>query len=273
MIAVNKAILFGLAISLIGARAGFCADQSATRQVKLPEAGERSDTPAKARSDEGLNAVLREWARARQNPDEWHQNFTWTVRDPLCNQEKLDKVIDHGEIWIRRPDHLRVEARDSKGNPLLTVLCVGENAQIYFFLERTAFIFSLPAGCRLPASAEQRAARDPGFFDAIGETLAWSVFGPPVSALNGRFVIRLEKEDDFWSYIRLDPIRTHWWMPYSEWQVVLDRKDRWIRRVWQHNVGGDCEITVEFKRPERRQFQPDIWDPPFKELPEGWKKK
>ena len=57
--------------------------------------------------------------------------------------------------------------------------------------------------------------------------MVWSILGPRVPVINGSFTARLEKEDDYWSYIRLDPIRTQGWLPDLEGQVVLHKKNHW----------------------------------------------
>jgi hypothetical protein len=97
----------------------------------------------------------------------------------------------------------------------------------------------------------------------------WQFLGPPAEGLGPRFVVRLEKEDDSWSYIRLDPKKGQGWFPDQEWQVVLDKQGRWVRRAW-HSSGFGGGVTVDFERPDQAPSPPGTWDPPFKQLPEGW---
>jgi hypothetical protein len=262
-------IVLALAVSLLCVQAGFCADQPKRETPAKP--GEKPNTASKASTDERLNALLRDWDRVRLGPHEWHQKFTWTRTSPdPFSQEGFNKLVDHAEMWIKRPDHLRIEARDQKGDPHMTVLCVGEKARIYFFSQKEEHSFSLPAGFRVPENVGQRVNPN---LQTINEIFVWPVLGPPLSAPNGRFAVRLEKEDDYWTYIRLDPIGTHWWLADLEGQVVLDKKNRWLRRVWLRTSGFliSGEITTDFEEPKAGHFPPEIWDPPFKELPKGWK--
>jgi hypothetical protein len=126
----------------------------------------------------------------------------------------------------------------------------------------------------VPETVGQRAASNPGFLERINEIMVWSILGPPVPVINGRFTVRLEKEDDYWTYIRLDPIGTQGWLADLEGQVVLDKKNRWLRRVWlrTNRFLFSGEITTDFEEPKAGHFPPETWDPPFKELPKGWKR-
>jgi hypothetical protein len=267
----NKGMMvFAVAVSLFCVQAGFCADQPKRETRAKP--GEKPNTASKASSDERLHALLRDWDRVRLGPREWHQKFTRTRGsdpDPFFDT----KQIDRAEMWIKRPDHLRIETRDQKGDPHFTVLCVGERVRVYDFTVKQELSFSLPAGIRVPETVGQRAANNPGFLERINEIMVWSILGPPVPVINRCFTARLEKEDDYWSYIRLDPIQTQGWLPDLEGQVVLHKKNHWLRRVCLYNDRGLLKVNIEtnFEEPKAGHFPPETWSPPFKELPKGWK--
>jgi len=93
--------------------------------------------------------------------------------------------------------------------------------------------------------------------------------GPPSGGLEGRFTPRLEKEDGYWSYLRLDPKRPWAWLPNQGWQVVLDKWDGWLRRMWCRDDLGHGTV-VDFKEPGHEPLPASTWEPPFKELPKGW---
>ena len=154
-------IVLTSAVSLFCIQAGFCADQPPSPKQKTPaKASEKTDTASKASADERLNALLRDWDRVRLGPREWHQKFTRTTGsdpDPFLD----NKQIDRAEMWIKRPDHLRIETRDQKGDPHFTVLCVGEKVRVYDFTVKQELSFSLPAGLRVPETVGQRAANNP----------------------------------------------------------------------------------------------------------------
>ena len=247
----KRRIVLALAVSLCCAQAGFCAVQTPSlKQKSSAKTDETNDGASKAPTDDRLNALLRDWDRVRLGPRESHQKFTWTRTSPdAFAPDGFNKVVSHAEMWIKRPDRLRIEARDQKGDLCLTLLCVGERVRIYFFNEKKELSFSLPDGFRLPENVGPRAPINLDFLQTVNAIFIWSVLGPPLSALNGRFDVHLEKEDDYWSYIRFDPIRNQAWPPNLEGQVVLDKRNHWLRRVWLHNDPGffNLNIFTDFK--------------------------
>jgi hypothetical protein len=235
--------------------------------VAAPAGGSKEEAPAR------LDAVLRDWARARKAHRESHYQFTWTetTSDLFTGTEK--KRIYHGEVFLRRPDRLRVVARDAGGELALVAVFVGGTARVYDYRSRRALDLTLPSGRRFPRSAERCAADSPqGLFEGFLEAALWPVLGPPAEEVQRRFTPFLESEDQHWSYIRLRPRKTQGWLPDGEWQVVLHRKEGWLRRVWQGDSTFGRQVTVDFQRPEHGPLPPGIWDPPFRELPEGWRR-
>jgi hypothetical protein len=233
--------------------------------------------PAPPGVDPQVARVLEEWRKARQATRATHQRFQRTFRDLTFN--KVEVV--HGDLYAQRPDRLRIEISTAGGDPDMTFLFVGEKAEMYEFTSKRVYSRVLRRGVRIPETVDQHlemtppqpALREllcPPIFwpdQVVFETVLWPYLGPPpVSTLARRFDVRLEKEDDWWTYIRLKGQRE--WL---DWQIVLERKQRWIRRIYQVQPDGN-KLTVDFDTPDIGDPPADIWKPPFDKLPKGWER-
>jgi hypothetical protein len=217
-----------------------------------------------------LDAVLKRWDAARRGARQSHYKFTRTATYDDAFKGKRTKTVWQGDVFIQRPDRLRVEARDEKGDPAVVALFVGGKGRTFLFDARQEVVLSLPEKVRFPAAAERCIdVGDRGFMVAFLESQLWAVLGPPSGGLEGRFTPRLEKEDGHWSYLRLEPKRRWGWLPDQGWLVALDKRDGWLRRVWCGDDLGQGTV-VDFKKPDHEPQPASTWEPPFKELPKGW---
>jgi hypothetical protein len=228
---------------------------------------------SRANTERRLDPLLEGWDQIRRDSQESRQKFTWTYvtsRDSSAKGQPT-RTVYRGEIFIKSPDHLRLETRDIRGNPLLTLLCVGETAKLYLFTERVAYIVSLPQGFRLPSSVEHGRMKNPGFSQAILERSLWHLLGPPVKGLNRLFFIRVEEEDGHRDAIRLTPAPVEGWSfdMDTEWQLAFEKNERWVRRIWYGTSSPKREIVVDFEKP-KTSLPSDIWNAPFNQLPKGW---
>lgn len=106
--------------------------------------------------------------------------------------------------------------------------------------------------------------------DASIAAVWWAFVGFTGGDLDGRVTVKLEKEDEHWTYLRLSGKERIWFFPDPDFQVVLAREGRWVRRfVWWPSRNETW--TVDFKEPRKESLPPRTWEPPFKELPVGWK--
>jgi hypothetical protein len=225
--------------------------------------------PPKGPPPSRLEAVLKNWDSARQVARPSHYTFTWTVTADDPFEDKKTKEVWHGEVFLQRPDRLRVEVKDEQGQPALVVLLTGRQARLYRFGRKQELMVSLPDGFRILDVTERCIVREERRLGrAVLENLLWPVLGPPSQGLHARFVPRLEKEDAHWSCIRLQPKTRSFSLPDQEWQVVLHKRDGWVRQVWCSQPSG-C-LTVELKRPEHKPLPSSTWEPLFKDLPNGW---
>jgi hypothetical protein len=223
--------------------------------------------PGETRAPARLDAVLRGWARVAVR--DAHDKFTMApLGDSFSGSEK--QAVYHGEVFLRRPDRLRVEMKDAKGHRTFLAVFAGAEGRVYDFVKKAELRVELLEGLRLPGPADRSVGMQGGIIGAFVEHGLWFFVGPPAQGLEGRFVPRLEHEDDDWSYIRLDPKRRQGWLPDSEWQVVLDKKDFSLRRVWNRN-GLDGEgVMVDFEPPDHASPPSGAREPLYQELPEGW---
>ncbi len=230
-----------------------------------------SASKTKGEADTRLSAVLKEWDQTRHAHGDLHYKFTYTPlkTDP---RQMAESDIRRVEVFLRRPDRILLKEWDSKDRPAFVVLCIGPEARLYDFQQKKELVFALPPDVRFPERGERCTERAKlTFCAALVEGLAWTALGPPLGNLGGRFTLTLEKEDDHWTYLTLNPKKKSGWLPDAEWQVVLDRKSRWVRRVWRKQGWADG-LTVDFEEPDKTPLPPEIWEPPFKKLPEGWEK-
>jgi hypothetical protein len=228
-----------------------------------PEGAGRGKAPAP--SDAHLAQVLREWERATQADREFRYIFTLTRRDLVFGKAA---EVGTGEVCVWRPDRVRLEMRDAARKPVKIFLQANGQSRVYDFkaksLNSVRWGGAVETPASRPGSLKVRPDDPTGWFSQF----SWPFLGFPMVELGKRFTLRLEKEDEHWTYIRLIPKERGWWLPDAEWQVVLARQGRWVRRVWLCD-GGD-EMTLDFTPPQKGPCPPHTWDPPFKYLPAGW---
>lgn len=226
----------------------------------------KTTSPPQTRLEEVLDA----WDKARRASKEFQEEFTSTSTDSF--QDPPTRVVVHGKMFIQKPNRVRVEMKDSKGNPSLIAVCIEDKCQIYLFDQKTELAFTFPSGFRLPESAETWVSRKGGFVESMKETILWTLFGPPIRNLGERYKVHLDKEDENWVYIRLEPKKWSFLIFESSkptWKVIFNKKEGWLRRLY---VGEISPTQLDFFPPMPGRLPPQVWDPPFKELPPGWKR-
>jgi RNA polymerase sigma factor (sigma-70 family) len=228
-------------------------------------------------AEDRLAEVLRQWEEATPPARECRYSFTWTVYDTTFNPPPQ---VYRGEVFISRPDRLRVEARDTDGKRTVIAVCAEGHARVYLFGDKKIFTFPFDPDTGSVSLPEKEKPDGPyvatpqwleSLVDRTCEEAAWTFLGFPVRGLQKRFAIRLEKEDDHWTYLRLKEKRRKGRpRPEGDWQVVLAKKGHWVRRIVRsHDSGG--VVAVDFTEPRKGKNPPSAWELPFKELPADWK--
>jgi hypothetical protein len=177
-------------------------------------------------------AALHDWGEARRAARHCRYQFTRTGSEYDVFKGGQTKTVWTGEVLIRRPDRLRVDIKDEKGGRLFTALATGPRAELYDYANKRRLVAELPAGLRLPEAAGRCASgSEVGLLRAVLEGMAWPVLGPPSSGFQGRFTAVLDKGDEHYWHVRLEPAKRWGWLPDSEWHVVLARRGGWLRRL------------------------------------------
>ena len=222
----------------------------------------------KAEADARLDAVLREWAQASDVVRESHFKIRVTAADPV-----LDTTTDSGvEVFVRKPDLMRVDFKDAKGNFQHSFVCRGRTIHQWDASRKEERVTSLPPEFGFPEKPERY---PDGFLNSLLgkglEWLSWLSFGPPVRDLKARFDLRLTKEDDSRTYLEIKPRRPRDRRDFSRIQVVLESKTFRIRRLWREQSDG-VETTFDFEPPVGDSTEAITPESILKGLPEDYKK-
>ncbi len=249
---------FFLALTLTGA--------AVARDVPPGQPAEIAEEP-----DRRLVEVRLAWGRETNSVKAAHVRFTMTQLDRITRTE----AVTRGEAWMRKPGLLRVDLkRDDERVPGQFVVCKGNEVRYFANGEelvlplRQAFDFT---DLGVPKARE----KEPWFFGStFGEFKAyfqrrtWPLVGFPVKQLPNRFELRLAKEDEHWIYLELKPRRAAEWKDVRLIQVVLHRKEGWVRRVYER--GPITEVTIDCEKPDTAT--PVSPESISKGLPVGWKR-
>jgi hypothetical protein len=117
-----------------------------TADKPCPADKDQSDATGKAATDAAalLPKVLREWEKATHAARESRCTFTWTS----CDLVHGTRETYRGEVFVCRPDRLRVEVRDAAGKLAFLVGCADGKAKMYWYSTKpgkTSTPISLPA--------------------------------------------------------------------------------------------------------------------------------
>jgi hypothetical protein len=103
----------------------------------------------------------------------------------------------------------------------------------------------------------------------ILERMSWFSVGMPVKSLRERFDVRITKEDEHWIYLELRPRRLRDKERYDLVQVVLHRKELWVRRLFFRHP-NQSETTYDFDKPD--MTKPVTAESIVGGLPAGWRR-
>ena len=198
----------------------------------------------KAEADAHLDAVLREWAKASDAVREAHFTIGVTETDPV-----LDTTTSSGvEVFVRKPDLMRVDFKDAKGDFQRSFVCRGRTIHEWDAPRKEERIYSLSPEFGFPEKPERY---PDDFLNSIRgkvlECLSWLAVGPPVRDLKLRFDLRLTKENNNWTYLEIKP-RKQDRREFRRIQVVLESKTFRIHRLWIEQPNG-AETTYNFDPP------------------------
>jgi hypothetical protein len=211
--------------------------------------------------------VLERWEKARRVAPQMHYTFTSTTIEEVAfwSKDTKEVPVSKGEVFVQWPDRLRIEIKDMSGALTLALVVNGRDARGYDFGKKVECVSLLRPNYRLPEATELCVDRSRlGFLSAIFEQMLWQTLGPPPQGLGRRFTSRMTKVDDHWSYIGLEPITRWGWFPDQDWQVVLHKKEHWLRRLKTGTT------LVDFKKPDHKPLPPATWNPAYMNLPSSW---
>jgi TIGR03009 family protein len=211
-----------------------------------------------------LEEVLLGWAKASISAKQFRRTARMTLHDRVLQSVETGSI----DVYCCKPDLLRVDHMDEKGNPKEVVYCKGK--EIHFFSGGQEHVFRLSDAFGFPDNPE----RYPNTFlerftGVLLEQASCLTVGFPVRTLRDRFDVRLTKEDEQWVYLELRPRRSRDKEWYDLVQIVLHRKELWVRRVFTRQPNKN-EITYDFEKPDTSK--PVTVESIVKGLPVGWKR-
>jgi hypothetical protein len=213
-----------------------------------PSPGEMpADLPAER--DAPIRDVLHEWQVANQAIRQAHYTYTRTEVDHTFGQKRVAR----GEAWVIRPGLLRLDEKDDTGKARRTLLCKGRDVHLFNHESKLeAVYYRSPGRFGFPEQPE----RYPdggilellagGFIGAVLEQHSLFFGAIPVKKLEAWFAIRVEKEDEWWTYIWLEPRGKREKERWGRVRVVLDRKTYRVRQVWCARPNGS-ELLWDFE--------------------------
>ena len=98
-----------------------------------------------------VDAVLQRWDAARRAHRQSH--YKVTVTEKIEGSQK--QTVSHGEVFVQRPDRVRVVLKDEKGGLETVILVIGAEARLYLFLLKEESVVPLGGKTRFPGAAER----------------------------------------------------------------------------------------------------------------------
>jgi TIGR03009 family protein len=262
-------LLIGVAGSSASARAeGISPDEPANKgHGRKPELAAQDEIKTKPKkdgeNDARLDMVLRDWERASNAV----RQMRYTVQRTEADFVHGTKTVSLGEVFIKKPSLLRVDQKDEKGEVTEVILCKGKELHIYDFTRKFEHVFEIPPK---PGVSEKG-----GDFLGIGawihEWVWWIHVGLPLRDLKSRFSMRVDREDDSWSCLEIRPRSRADQGNFLLMQVLLDKKTRWVRRIWIESLNRNT-TTWDFQMPTLDPNPPITAESISKDLPRNWRR-
>jgi hypothetical protein len=212
-----------------------------------------------------LEAVLREWSKANRETKSFHATVKFTTLDKTFQQIE----VRHVEVSVRKPDLVRRDVKDDKAKLIEIWLQLGDTWHWYNSVPRHHTVF--PPLMELPTLA--KSVGWAWLSDLIAATARvdnWVYVELPVEEVRQHCSIHLVKEDQWWTYLQVEPkpsdtLRAH----FRHMRVVLNRKTRLVRQIWLEQPNG-TEMRWDFERLETDVRPPITVDSLSRDLPQGW---
>jgi hypothetical protein len=223
--------------------------------------------------------IMREWERSYAERREYSGRFTQTRTDWVTEETQTHQ----GQVWVQRPDRIRIELRDGGQQPSTVLLVDGTTARWYEDRSKRETVISRAEARRALVWARP-AAEKAGFVwglpiglgvllpAAMAEEAPAQFAGRPPLEWKKRFRVRVEKEDAHWIYVSLERQRNS--PPgfnSADRQVVLARDGYWLRREVQDEANLTRTVT-EYMEPVPGRAARTTWQPLWDTPPEGWER-
>jgi outer membrane lipoprotein-sorting protein len=235
--------------------------QTVVTFVALPPTAPAAEK--KSETDARLETLLQEWEKANQDAREIHYNLQCTIEGLASN-----KQTSRAEAFVKKPSLFRIDWKDEKEKIWMTWIRNNGFFYEYDLDERQIHILRISSDL-----SEDSLDRDwllNGICHQMHRGLQWFYIGFPVNEMRQHYLFRLNKEDKYWAYIRIDP-RGHKEGEFKELEVVLSQKTKLVRQI-RCVDGYGLKMIWDFERVETNPTPAITLESISKNLPKDWKK-
>ncbi len=218
----------------------------------------------KSEGDARLATLLREWEKADHEVRELNYSFQSTMEDRILR----DKQISRGEAFVKKPNLLRIDWKDEKGKFWKT--WIWSNGFLREYDSEKKEIWILRISSDLSKESLDRGWLLNGICRQMHQGLKWFYIGFPVNEMRRDYLFRLNKEDKYWAYIKIDP-RTEREGDFKDLEVVLNQKTHLVRQIRCVDCCGR-RVMWDFEQVEINPTPAITSESIFKNLPKDWKK-
>ena len=256
--AFGRVALCGLAVASVS----FCL--SSVIGPMYARGGEKQTESGQG--DPQLATLLREWQQANNAV----RDSRYEIRCRIVDNAFGSTEVRSASVLVKKPDLIRVDLADSGGKPRLVVYREGRRERWYDFETRKETAITRPQG--YPESGLPDTFLAGWFAKTALITFEWPYMGISVDYLRKHCQLRLDKEDEYWSYVDVRPAE-HGPLEgcFLRARIVLGRKDRHVRELWMQ-LSNSNELKWDYVKSEVNLSPPLTTEELDRGLPTDFKK-
>jgi outer membrane lipoprotein-sorting protein len=229
--------------------------------------------PVATKQNERLSAILKEWRTAEGGGRDVRKVLRRTYDDKTWRTKETMLI----EILEKKPDLLRLEAKDANKKQLSLWVITGKHSHLFDFQTRSETNFQPPSGTPRSGLEDFQAAKD-SFIDSLRRA---GLLCFDVERLIQEYEPSLDGEDAHYCYLSFrlrkgiaptSKFSLSWFFtPPKMQQIALLKKDHLPRQIRVHESDGNV-TTLETLKLEINVTPPVSAESIEANLPTGWSK-